>query len=515
VLAAALWCGEGAAERFYPDDPIAREPAPLPVEKPKKRKIDDAYDQIQQMFLQPWDKRSVIPPAGGVNTLGEVPDSAWYTNRHGTLRMTLADLARGATSGNAPSTDKPWTVINGKTEGATPGFLIEDSRGKRYVLKFDPQDSPGLTTGADVIGSRFFYALGYNVPENYIVSFRRPQLVIGAKATFVDQDGRERALTEFDVDFILSRVPSTREGEYRGLASLFVAGEILGPFLYFGTRSDDPNDIVPHEDRRDLRGLHVFAAWLNHYDTTSLNTLDTVIEEDGVRAIRHYLIDFGSMLGASALGPRSPRDGYIYQFEMWPSAVQLFTLGFYVPGWQRARYPKLPEAGRLESRVFDPNTWRPIYPNPAFESRLPEDCYWAAKKVLAFRDEEIRSIVETGEYSDPRSAAWIVRMLIERRDKIGSAFLPAVPPLENFRIVDGVLEFEDLGVTYGYWEPRRYEVEWRSFDNRSGRRGERLETPAAARAGTFVTAGIRGGGKEMAVYFQREPSGWRLVGVDR
>jgi hypothetical protein len=515
VLALAFGRIQAGAERFYPDDPMWREPRPAPVEKPKKRKIDEAYDQIQQMFLQPWDKRPVIPTAGAVNTLGEVPDSTWYTNRHGTTRMTLDELARGATNGNAPSTDRPWTVVNGKTEGATPGFLIQDGSGRRYVLKFDPAKHAGLTTGADVVGSRFFHALGYFVPENYIVRFRRAQLVIGPKATFVDQDGRERALTDFDVDFILSRVPRTKEGEYRALASLFVAGEILGPFLYFGTRSDDPNDIVAHEDRRDLRGMHVFAAWLNHYDTTSLNTLDTVVEDKGVKAIRHYLIDFGSMLGSSALGPRSPRDGYIYQFELWPSAIQLFTLGLRVPAWQRARYPQLPEAGRFESKVFEPEAWRPIYPNPAFESRQPDDCYWAAKKVMAFRDEEIRAIVTAGEYSDPRSAEWIANVLIERRDKIGRAYFSAVLPLENFQVTGGELEFEDLGVTYGYWEPRLYGVEWWSFDNAAGRRGERLSNLSDARTASYATAEIRRQRKAMAVYFRRETDGWRLVGIDR
>jgi hypothetical protein len=74
----------------------------------------------------------------------------------------------------------------------------------------------------------------------------------------------------------------------------FITGITLGPFLYYGTRTDDPNDIVPHEDSRDLRGLYVFAAWLNHYDTTALNTLDTLVEENGVPFIRHNLIEIRS-----------------------------------------------------------------------------------------------------------------------------------------------------------------------------------------------------------------------------
>ena len=52
-----------------------------------------------------------------------------------------------------------------------------------------------------------------------------------------------------------------------------------------------------------------------------------------------------------------------------------------------------------------------------------EDAFWAAKQVAAFTDEEIRAIVQTGEYSDPRAADWIADCLIQRRDKIAAAWL--------------------------------------------------------------------------------------------
>jgi hypothetical protein len=88
------------------------------------------------------------------------------------------------------------------------------------------------------------------------------------------------------------------------LASLAIPGRILGGFKYFGTRADDPNDVVPHEHRRELRALKVFGAWTNLVDMKALNTLDTVIAGNGRGAIRHYLQDVGSTFGTGALAPR-------------------------------------------------------------------------------------------------------------------------------------------------------------------------------------------------------------------
>src|SRR5262245_25565524 len=95
------------------------------------------------------------------------------------------------------------------------------------------------------------------------------------------------------------------------------------------------------------------------------------------------------------------------------------------------------KAGRLAEEgidLFDPAKWYPNYAVTALVNRLRDDDYWAAKKVIAFSDEEIRALVEAGEYSDPRAVEWITQCLIERRDKIGKFYLSRILPLENFRI---------------------------------------------------------------------------------
>ena len=66
------------------------------------------------------------------------------------------------------------------------------------------------------------------------------------------------------------------------VASKGISGKDVGPFKYFGTRPDDPNDIHPHEHRRELRAMRVFGAWLNHDDSRAINTRD-FLQEVGSR----------------------------------------------------------------------------------------------------------------------------------------------------------------------------------------------------------------------------------------
>jgi hypothetical protein len=295
---------------FYPDDPLWREPAPRPVKQVEKRHVDDLYEFLLNSFVVPHREEKIArhgaSKALNVNTLGEAPDSAWYTNRMRERRMTVDELKRGPGNTTPPSPSGRWRVISAKSDGVTPGFVIEDDCKNRYLLKFDPPDYPELASAADVIGGKFFYALGYNTPENYIVHFRLEDIEIPDAAMYRDADGKKRPLTAKVLEDMLKPQPKGTDGKYRAMASRFIAGNLVGPISYEGTRTDDPNDIVPHEDRRELRGLGVFAAWLNHHDTRSINSMDSLIVENGIPFLKHYLLDFGSILGSNGAGPKHP-----------------------------------------------------------------------------------------------------------------------------------------------------------------------------------------------------------------
>jgi hypothetical protein len=437
--------------------------------------------------------------------------------------MSREELQRGSSS-KVPV--PPFTVTSGKEEGITAGFVMQDSEGKRYFVKGDPFESPELASGADVIVSKFLYASGYNTPKNEILTLKLSDLRLSDTATVALRGGRSRTMTWADIKDIVKRIAHNKDGSFRVVASLAVDGHPIGPFRFDGTRWDDPNDIVAHENRRDLRGLYVFSAWLNNTDAKAGNSLDTVVEKNKIHFIRHYLIDFGSALGSDGDAPKDPRFGYDYMLP--PTIDQLkrvFTLGLVPAPWERIHYPDIPAVGNIESQVFDPDNWKADYPNPAFLSRLPDDDYWAAKIVMTFTDDDIRTIVETGKFSNPVSTDYLVKMLAERRDKIGRTFFSRILPLDHFRVENAELLFDDLAVKNGFVPARNYEVHWYRFDNFTQQRGEfsgastQLPQEALhASVGSYFTAVISAPEcqlKPVTIYVRKEGSGFKLVGVDR
>jgi hypothetical protein len=454
-----------SAQKFLPDDPMLIDlDGLIDPGEPRVTKLSDYYDFLNNTFSSPGDRSS--KPAVNANTLGEVPDSSWFQNRHGRQRMTIQELVRGPNTGTGPSVTERWIVTEGKTEGITPGFRIRDSRGDHYVIKFDPVTNPEMATAAEVISTKFFYAMGYHVPENYLVFFRRDDLRVDKSAEISVGLGPKRRMTETDLDQLLARTSMTSDKRYRAVASKIIEGRPIGPFRYFGTRSDDPNDVIPHEHRRELRGLKVFSAWLNHDDSRAVNTQDSIVNVGGRRYVRHYLIDFGSTLGSGSVTAQKPRAGAEYLWEPWPVLRRIISIGLWDSAWIRVRYPELPSIGRFESKEFEPQNWKPEYPNAAFDNALPDDCYWAAKIVMAFTDDDIRAVVRTGGVTDSESEEYLIHTLIERRNKIGRYYFDQVLALDSFVLDENIVRFAHLPTQHGFSaQPENYTVSWFRFDN--------------------------------------------------
>jgi len=461
----------GQAQKFYPDDPIQQDHDDLPIEKPATIELSSTYDVIENSFVNKVE--GPIPRAVNVNTLGEVPDSSWFTNRIGIRPMSIEELVRGPNRAGGPDLSEPVTIISGKVGGITPGLVVRDRRGNVYFLKFDPRAHPNLSTGADVIGKLFFHAVGYNVPENHITYLRIDDFTIQPGAEVALSGGRRTPLDREYVELMLDGSAHHPDGSIRAVASLLVAGDILGPFKFYSTRGDDPNDIFPHQHRRELRGYAVFSAWLHHDDSRAINTMDTYVEaETGGGYVRHYLIDFGSVLGSGSdvlrnIAPQDPRAGNEYLFEIPPMLKTAYTFGIWERPWMNVKYayPQYAEIGRIESDFFQPEKWKPEYPNAAFQRMLPDDAFWAAKVVAHFSDEAIRAIVHRGDYLDPEAERFLADTIIRRRDKVVARYFTQINPLDSFRVVGSRLEFRNLGVERGLAAAEAYQYEWFQFDN--------------------------------------------------
>lgn len=402
-----------------------------PERPPAATEIAYYYDYLHHMLVRPiarqldlgrWVRRASGRPreAANVDAHDQVRQpSTWWTPRVGFRPVTVEQMLRGPGPGTGPAPG-PLTVTRAKTQGVTPGFFAKDSEGAAFLLKFDPPGLLEMATGADVVATYLYWAAGYNVPDNAVITFTAGDLEVAGDATAVDAQGRRRPMGRAELLAILERVPRTADGRYRAVASRLLAGRPLGPFRYAGRRRDDPEDLVPHEHRRELRGLYTLAAWTQHADVRAPNTLDMWVTEGGRSFVRHHLIDFGSCLGSGAIAKRAYPTGTEYFFDYGVMAGQVATLGLRPFAWEDAADPGLPSIGYLESANFDPGQWRPYYPNPAFDERTERDERWGARIVAGFSDELIRAAVARGRYSDPRAAEYLARVLGERRDRIAA-----------------------------------------------------------------------------------------------
>ena len=523
------------APKFFDDDPLTREPETQDASGVKEWNIHLVWDLAENTFGRPGDSAPDVR-ARNINSVDEVPDSNWFTNRIGAKPLSIEEAVKGPINGNGPAAGT-WTVTRGKQAGFAPGFTIRDSEGETWFVSFDAEGFPEAATGAILVANRIFWSLGYWQVENHLIQVKRDQLQVSEDATITPPSGHKRRMKLRDLDDVFRRSHRGPDGTYRAIAARALPGRVLGGFRYYGTRPDDPNDVVPHEHRRELRALKVFGAWTNLVDMKAGNTLDSLITENGKGVVRHYLQDVGSTFGTGALAPREYDEGWEHLYEGDLVWKRLVTLNFYMKPWQTVPYEKSPAIGRFEGNEFDPTTWKPRVPTAAFLRSRPDDEFWAARRVMAFSDDMIRHLAATGRYSDEAAAVHLADVLINRRDKIGRAYLNAVNPVVDIKLdSSGTLTFENAAVAAGVAsEASQYQVSFAAFDNATGEstplgppltttdRRVRLPQELSSRTPTFVMVRIAATSPDhpawampVDAYFRRSSGGgWKLVGLER
>jgi len=106
--------------RFYGDDPLPRDPESQTAKAAEASEIGNLFEMVNNLFVQP----GYIPSgrrAQNINTIDELPDSSWFTNRIGTRALTTDELVRGPIVG-APPDPSRWIIIREKMAGVHPGL---------------------------------------------------------------------------------------------------------------------------------------------------------------------------------------------------------------------------------------------------------------------------------------------------------------------------------------------------------------------------------------------------------
>lgn len=477
---AALAAGCGGASTLPPS--LGPGPIPyadtLPIREPEARDplevpriLDDAVAGEVSHGLSVRRAVGEQHEALNLTPFDDVVPSAWFALRNPVRRMTTDEIRVGPTTGFGPDTTGVLEIISAKVQGVSPGFNIQDAKGDRYVVKFDPKGFLHMSSAAGVISNRLLHAAGYNVPEDFVFVFSRSKLAVAEGATIRGEDFKDRPLT-LDVALdVLALTDSLPDGRYLAVTSKFVPGPPKGPFFFEGVREDDPNDYYHHEYRRELRGLYAVSSWINHVDMRWMNTMDAYVPPG---YLRHYLIDFAASLGSGTTRPHEPREGLEYNVGLWAGLGRVFTLGFYQVGWENMTWEVIdPTIGWLEGESFDPGSWKPNWPNRAFQLATDRDGYWGAKLVGSFSDEQIRAAVDAGRLSTRPAADTLATILMVRRDLVVKHWYGKVSPLENFEMEQSTADpavhqaevgfgvrFDDLGVREGLWTSEEVQYRW-------------------------------------------------------
>ena len=545
AIGAALGCGGCAADpavRTFPDRAVAwqehdsedvrRPPRATDLSELNTALImrDDVAGEVDRAFAVEGPR-----PARDVNAADEVPCSTWFCPRNHLRPMSAAEIAAGA-AGTAPRL--PLRIVKGKDQGDALGFQAVDADGRKFLLKFDPVGHLGMSTAAEVIGARLFHAAGYNVPANFVLDIGPDDLIVDPGATFKLYRVQKRALTPEIVKQRLARAARTPDGRWRAVAVSWLGGKVLGAFDMQGRRPDDPNDRIPHEDRRSLRASWMFAAWLAIYDASAINTLDSYVEDGDRHFVRHYLIDFGAGLGSGTRDVKGPQDGGQYLVEFGRTLASMLSLGLYRRPYQSQRnewnrgVAEHPAVGWFPAEDFDVDAFRTGRKVPAHRRMTERDAYWGAKLVTSFTDAQLAAAAAAARI-DPGDAAYLARTLAVRRDIIGRRYLTAVTAVEAPALIAGAggvgICFDDLTVKRGYADGERVRYRLRITDERGRSLGDATvpaQGPRTCASLADLTTGYRviaistelrvdGGGWRQAKPSWVHVSNGRVVGMER
>ncbi|MFT3692766.1 MAG: hypothetical protein QM831_06475 [Kofleriaceae bacterium] len=494
------------------------------------------WDQVDNIGFARVSRGLSITVSGearNVNAFDEVPDSSWFTNkpRDEHTRDDAPGACKAADMLPSPDQVQPgeWVIDHGKDNGSTLGFRINIKGKGKFMLKADDEGLPERASAASVIGAAIYDEVGYYTSCEQVTFFKKEQLKLTPGLKVILNSGVSHPFDEEALDKAIKSTTHMPDGSIRMQASKWLPGQTIGPFRYIGTREDDPNDVIPHEDRRELRGGRILAAWLDHWDAREQNSMDVWFaanekaKDSSPGHVVHYYLDTSdTMGGAVGIDDASRRLGHSYNFDFLDVGRSIITFGIEEYPWDRAVKLEGKEKFQYYStRDFVPGDWKPFYPNPAFLRMTERDAAWMARKLARFKHEDIVRLVQLGKWQKPGDERFLTNTLEVRLQRIFERYFSRISPLGELRMADGKICATDFArLTNSF--PGQYRYVAREHGKelviQSGDDGSVCITrPPAASTPTPITIRVRNGTRAGALVIHAFDEGKeiRLVGVDR
>ena len=423
-------------------DPTPEDPAHR-VCTPKPYVSSFAWDAADNTLFRPLTRVFALDGGGeatNVNALDEVPDSSWFENRLGVRVPSLEDMVKGPCKVELDpgAADGTWVIDKGKSDGATPGFRVKVPNKGKFMLKGDFDAQPERPSAASAIGVRLYHAVGFHVSCDAVVYFKPSLLKLTPGLTVTTNAGVTSPFDEKALDLIVTHSPKRGEA-IRMQSSEWLPGLPLGPFKYDGVRADDPNDIIPHEDRRELRGGRLLAAWMNHFDAREQNTMSVWMADDRKHAdsspgyIKHFYLDTSDSFGSEwDWDGISRRLGFSHYLDLPHVGQDFVSLGLVRRRWLTVERPQDGEIfGYYRADDFDAATWHAGYPNPTFDRMTERDGAWMARILARFTPEHLGALVKKGDFSEKKHEQYLLDTLLTRQQRVLRRYLGKLSPVTD------------------------------------------------------------------------------------
>ncbi len=404
--------------------------------------VSDGY--LKRPILDGLDPTR-FPEAGDVNSFDEVPQSSWFQPPPGRNEPVDVSMVE-----DGPPV-LPLSVVQEPAGANDYGISVIDARGLRYELRRDPKDRPEMETGAAAISARLLRAFGLLTPEVWVFH-ARPTDFLG----WSDEE-REKP-SDLERWPFLANGPPGEDGRFRMSATRWPIGEDVGLTPVFDTRSDDPNDQIPHMNRRSLRALKVVGAWLQMGNVGPKRLRDVYVGKPPVGHLMHFIVRLESDLGANSVVRPAPTKGL--RTDLGPGTVKnFFSLGFWPSSDASPTQTRWLALGGINDDA-SPETFSAAVGFAPTQRLLPGDGYWAAKRIAKIPAATIQDAVRAAQYTDPVVRDEMIRILGARRDKVAAYWFSQVTPCECKRVLARTVVIHDEAIGMGFARPEstRYTV---------------------------------------------------------